>query len=66
MPAGSLSYQKKFEPAWCRFTTSSRIQQAGRDVHFASSHVILNPETSFTAWGRPQFGLERDPRQLLY
>lgn len=48
------------------FTTSSRIQRAWRDVHFASSHVILNPETSYAAWGREQFGLARDPKQVLY
>jgi len=48
------------------FTVDSRIQRAWRDVHFAASHVILNPEVSFAAWGRQQFGLERDPSQLLY
>ena len=48
------------------FTVDSSIQRAWRDVHFASSHVILNPETSFAAWGREQFGLPRDPVQRLY
>ena len=48
------------------FATTNSIQQAWRDVHFAASHVILNPETSYAAWGRAQFGLERDPQQLLY
>ena len=48
------------------FAASSPIQRAWRDVHFAASHVILNPETSYAAWGRQQFGLPRDPKQLLY
>jgi len=42
------------------------IQRAWRDIHFASSHVILNPEVSYAAWGRQQVGLERDPSQMLY
>ncbi len=48
------------------FATSNSIQRAWRDVHFAASHVILNPEVSFAAWGRQQFGLERDPAQQMY
>jgi 3-hydroxy-9,10-secoandrosta-1,3,5(10)-triene-9,17-dione monooxygenase len=48
------------------FASSSIIQRAWRDVHFASAHVILNPEVSFAAWGREQFGLERDPKQNMY
>lgn len=48
------------------FASSSSIQRAWRDVHFAASHVILNPEVSFAAWGRRQFGLERDPQQLMF
>ena len=48
------------------FASSSPIQRAWRDVHFASSHVILNPEVSFAAWGRQQFGLDRDPKQLMF
>ena len=48
------------------FATSSPIQRAWRDVHFASSHVILNPEVSFAAWGREQFGLARDPKQNMF
>ena len=48
------------------FAESSSIQRAWRDVHFASSHVSLNPETSMTAWGRMQFGLERDPQQMMF
>ena len=48
------------------FATSSPIQRAWRAVHFASSHVILNPEVSFAAWGREQFGLARDPKQNMF
>lgn len=48
------------------FASTSRIQRAWRDVHFASAHVILNPEVSFAAWGRRQLGLGRDPEQLMY
>jgi 3-hydroxy-9,10-secoandrosta-1,3,5(10)-triene-9,17-dione monooxygenase len=43
------------------YASSNRIQRAWRDVHFASSHVILNPEIGYAAWGRQQFGLDRDP-----
>lgn len=48
------------------FASSSSIQRAWRDVHFAASHVALNPEVSFAAWGRQQFGLERDPKQNMF
>ncbi len=48
------------------FASSSPIQRAWRDVHFSSSHVALNPEVSFAAWGREQLGLERDPKQNMF
>lgn len=48
------------------FAATNGIQRAWRDVHFAAAHVILNPEVSFAAWGREQFGLERDPKQNMY
>lgn len=48
------------------FASSSSIQRAWRDVHFAASHVALNPEVSFAAWGRQQFGLEPDPKQNMF
>ena len=48
------------------FMVTNSIQRAWRDIHFAASHVILNPEVSFSAWGRAQFGLERDPDQQNY
>jgi 3-hydroxy-9,10-secoandrosta-1,3,5(10)-triene-9,17-dione monooxygenase len=48
------------------FASTSSIQRAWRDVHFAASHVILNPEVSFAAWGRQQLELERDAKQIMY
>ncbi len=48
------------------FASSSSIQRAWRDVHFAASHVSLNPEVAMAAWGRRQFGLDRDPKQMMY
>ena len=48
------------------FASSNSIQRAWRDVHFAASHVGLNPEVSFAAWGRQQFGLEPDPKQNMF
>ena len=48
------------------FATNSRIQRAWRDVHFGASHVILNPEVSFVAWGRMRLGIERDNSQFMY
>ncbi len=48
------------------FASSSSIQRAWRDVHFAASHVSLNPEVGFAAWGRRQFGLDRDSKQMMF
>ena len=48
------------------FASSSNIQRAWRDVHFAASHVSLNPEVGFGAWGRREFGLPRDPKQMMF
>ncbi|MEU6559310.1 acyl-CoA dehydrogenase family protein [Nocardia nova] len=48
------------------FASTNRIQRAWRDVHFASSHVLLNPEVGYPVWGRHQFGLERDPETQWY
>lgn len=48
------------------FAEGHSIQRAWRDVHFASTHVILNSEVNFAAYGRQQFGLERDPQQGMY
>jgi 3-hydroxy-9,10-secoandrosta-1,3,5(10)-triene-9,17-dione monooxygenase len=48
------------------YARSNGIQRAWRDVHFASSHVVLNPEVGFATWGRHAFKLPRDPKQVLY
>jgi 3-hydroxy-9,10-secoandrosta-1,3,5(10)-triene-9,17-dione monooxygenase len=48
------------------YARSNSIQRAWRDVHFASSHVVLNPEVGFATWGRYAFKLPRDPKQMLY
>jgi 3-hydroxy-9,10-secoandrosta-1,3,5(10)-triene-9,17-dione monooxygenase len=40
------------------FSASSPIQRAWRDVHFASSHVGLDLERNYTAFGRGELGLD--------
>jgi len=44
------------------FATSHPIQRAWRDIHLASMHISLNPETNFAHFGRMQLGLGRDPK----
>jgi 3-hydroxy-9,10-secoandrosta-1,3,5(10)-triene-9,17-dione monooxygenase len=48
------------------FAETNRIQRAWRDVHFASSHVSLNPEVGYAVYGRQRFGLPRDPHQQWF
>jgi 3-hydroxy-9,10-secoandrosta-1,3,5(10)-triene-9,17-dione monooxygenase len=48
------------------FTQSHPIQRAWRDIHFAATHVSLNPELSFAHFGRTEFGLPRDPGQPFF
>jgi 3-hydroxy-9,10-secoandrosta-1,3,5(10)-triene-9,17-dione monooxygenase len=43
------------------FSASHPIQRAWRDIHFAASHVALNPEQNFSHFGRGELGLPRDP-----
>jgi len=38
------------------FATSSPLQRAWRDVHFASSHVGLDPEKNYAAFGNAALG----------
>jgi 3-hydroxy-9,10-secoandrosta-1,3,5(10)-triene-9,17-dione monooxygenase len=40
------------------YLVENPIQRAWRDIHLASSHVILNPEVGLALWGRQQLGLE--------
>jgi 3-hydroxy-9,10-secoandrosta-1,3,5(10)-triene-9,17-dione monooxygenase len=44
------------------FATSHPIQRAWRDIHLASMHISLNPETNFAHFGRMELGLGRDPK----
>jgi 3-hydroxy-9,10-secoandrosta-1,3,5(10)-triene-9,17-dione monooxygenase len=44
------------------FASSSPIQRAWRDIHFASTHISLNPETNLSHYGRLELGLAPDPR----
>jgi 3-hydroxy-9,10-secoandrosta-1,3,5(10)-triene-9,17-dione monooxygenase len=48
------------------FATSSPIQRAWRDIHFASMHIGLNTENNFAHFGRTEFGLPSDPRQPYF
>jgi len=48
------------------FTTSHPVQRAWRDIHLASMHVSLNPETNYSHYGRMELGLERDLSQPFF
>ena len=48
------------------FANSHPIQRFWRDIHFASMHISLNPESNFAHFGRMELGLPRDPRLPFY
>lgn len=48
------------------FASSNPLQRAWRDIHFAASHVSLNPENNYAHWGRTALGLERPPQQPFF
>jgi len=48
------------------FGASHPIQRAWRDVHFASTHISLNPETNYDHYGRLALGMGRAPQNLSY
>ena len=48
------------------FADSQPIQRAWRDIHFASTHVSLNPEINYGHFGRTEFGLPRDPNRPFF
>ncbi|GHG49954.1 acyl-CoA dehydrogenase [Sinomonas cellulolyticus] len=48
------------------FGASHPIQRAWRDVHFASTHISLNPETNYDHYGRLTLGMGRAPQNLSY
>jgi len=43
------------------FAASHPIQRAWRDIHFSAMHISLNPENTYSHFGRLEFGLPRDP-----
>ncbi len=43
------------------FASSHPVQRAWRDIHFASTHIALNPEANYGHFGRMELGLPRDP-----
>jgi alkylation response protein AidB-like acyl-CoA dehydrogenase len=48
------------------FATSLPIQRAWRDIHFAATHISLNPEMNFAHYGRIELGLGRDPNRPFF
>jgi len=48
------------------FVESSPIQRAWRDIHFASMHISVNVENTFSHFGRMELGLPRDPHLPYY
>lgn len=43
------------------FASSQPIQRVWRDVHFAATHVALNPDNNYSNYSRVEFGFPRDP-----
>jgi alkylation response protein AidB-like acyl-CoA dehydrogenase len=48
------------------FATSAPIQRAWRDIHFASTHISVNPEINYAHFGRMELGLGRDPNRPFF
>jgi 3-hydroxy-9,10-secoandrosta-1,3,5(10)-triene-9,17-dione monooxygenase len=48
------------------FATSHPVQRAWRDVHFAASHIAVNPEMNYGHFGRTELGLPRDPSRPFF
>jgi len=48
------------------FASSQPIQRAWRDIHFASTHIGVNPEANYGHFGRTEFGLPRDPNRPFF
>ena len=48
------------------FASSQPIQRAWRDIHFASTHIGVNPEANYGHFGRIEFGLPRDPNRPFF
>jgi 3-hydroxy-9,10-secoandrosta-1,3,5(10)-triene-9,17-dione monooxygenase len=48
------------------FAASHPIQRAWRDIHFAATHIALNPEANYGHFGRMELGLPRDPNRPYF
>lgn len=48
------------------FGSTHPVQRAWRDVHFACTHISLNPETNYDHYGRLALGMGRAPQNLSY
>ena len=48
------------------FSSSQPIQRAWRDIHFAASHISVNPEQNYSHFGRMELGLGRDPNRPFF
>src|SRR4051812_10968900 len=48
------------------FASSHPIQRAWRDIHFAATHIAVNPEANYGHYGRIALGLPRDPHRPFF
>lgn len=48
------------------FSTSQPVQRVWRDIHFAASHISVNPEINYAHYGRMELGLGRDPNRPFF
>ena len=48
------------------FSSAQPIQRAWRDIHFAASHISVNPEQNYSHYGRMELGLGRDPNRPFF
>jgi alkylation response protein AidB-like acyl-CoA dehydrogenase len=48
------------------FAASHPVQRAWRDLHFAATHIALNPENNYGHFGRTELGLPRDPSRPYF
>lgn len=48
------------------FASAQPIQRAWRDIHFAASHISVNPEANYSHFGRMELGLGRDPNRPFF
>lgn len=48
------------------FASTQPIQRAWRDIHFAASHISVNPEANYSHFGRMELGLGRDSNRPFF